>query len=66
VGLGFGLVAALALTRLATGLLFGVSPTDPLTLVCITLLLFGVALAAAAIPAQRATRIDPIIAMRRE
>jgi putative ABC transport system permease protein len=65
-GLAIGLAGALALTRLMKTLLFGVSANDPLTFGSITLLLALVALLACWLPARRATRVNPIIALRRE
>lgn len=64
IGLSIGVVAALGLTRVMQRLLFGVSPTDPLTFVAVTLLLLGFALAATYIPARRAARVDPAQALR--
>jgi predicted permease len=65
-GLAIGLAGSLALTRFLSSLLFGVTPTDPLTFACVAVLLALVALAACYIPARRAIRVDPLIALRCE
>jgi putative ABC transport system permease protein len=65
-GTALGLVGALIVSHLMAGLLYGVSPTDPLTFVGVTLVLTAVALAASYIPAMRAMRVDPLVALRFE
>jgi putative ABC transport system permease protein len=66
VGVGVGLGIALALMRILRGLLFEIAPTDPLTFVSTALLLGVVALLACYLPARRAARIDPMVALRHE
>ena len=66
IGLALGLVIALAGTRLLSGLFIGIKPSDPLTFAVVVLLLTAIALLACWIPARRATRIDPLVALRYE
>lgn len=66
IGLAVGLVGAAALGRLLSTLIFGVTPTDPLTFAAVSLLLFSVAAAACYFPARRAARIDPVGALKYE
>ena len=66
IGLALGLVGVIALSRVMVGLVYGVSPTDPFTFAGVSMVLLVVALLACLIPARRATRVDPIVALRSE
>ena len=65
-GIGVGLLAAFALTELMTSQLFGVRPNDPATYAMVSFLLLAVAMLSSYIPARRAARVDPLVALRYE
>ena len=66
IGVGIGLPVALVATRLISSQLFGLTPNDPLTLTIATLLLLAVGAVAGYLPARRASRVDPMVALRYE
>jgi ABC-type antimicrobial peptide transport system permease subunit len=65
-GLAVGLIAALGLTRVLVSLLYGVVPSDPVTLIIVPLVLVAISLLACYVPARRAMRVDPMVALRYE
>ena len=66
IGIAIGVAGAIALTRLMAAILFGVGARDPLTMVSVGVILAGVAIIASYVPARRATRVDPVVALRYE
>lgn len=66
IGIGCGILGALGLSRLMAGLLFGITPSDPITYLVVAMLLALTAYLSCYLPARRALRIDPVVALRQE
>jgi ABC-type antimicrobial peptide transport system permease subunit len=66
IGIAIGVAAAAAVTRALAGMLFGLTPLDPVTFIAASLMFAAVALLASYVPARRATQVDPLVALRRE
>ena len=66
IGVALGIVGALGVTRAASTLLFGVKPTDPATFAGVSAFILAIALLACLVPARRATRVDPLVALRQD
>ena len=66
IGIAVGIGIALALTRVMSTFLFGVGPTDPITYAAVSAVLAGMTLVATSLPAHRASRVDPVVALRAE
>jgi putative ABC transport system permease protein len=66
IGVAIGIIAALGVTRLISSMIFGITPYDPITFVVVAAVLVAVAFLSSYLPARRATRVDPVVALRYE